>query len=72
MVTRVGMVSDGMRLYHEFQDSQESGKYDNTYREGVRIGGGWGGAWATGMLAAKAGAIICAPLTPYGQAGCAF
>lgn len=70
LFTGVGLALDGRSFYHEFQASKESGNYDNTYREGVRIGGGWVGAWGMGSFYAETGVAICVPLTPVGQAVC--
>lgn len=70
-LTALGIGIDGLSLYREFQHSQQTGNYDNTYREGVRIGGGWVGAWNVGSVSARGGAV-CAPLGPYGVAACGF
>jgi Glycine zipper len=54
----VGAVTDGLSLKHEIDRSRETGNYDNTYKEGARIAGGWAGAWAGGKLGASSGAVI--------------
>ncbi|GEM_PF-3441898 len=69
-LTGIGLALDGMNLFHEFQHSRQTDDYDNTYRAGSKIAGGWAGAWSTGLVFAEEAAIVCAPLTPYGQAAC--
>lgn len=54
----VGAVSDGLSLQTEIDRSRETGNYDNTYKEGARIAGGWAGAWAGGKAGAATGAML--------------
>jgi hypothetical protein len=54
----VGAVADGASLVNEINTSNKTGNYDNTYKEGARIAGGWAGAWAGGKLGAASGAAI--------------
>ncbi len=54
----VGAVTDGMSLKNEFDNSRQTGNYDNTYKEGARIAGGWAGAWAGGKAGAATGAML--------------
>jgi hypothetical protein len=53
----VGVASDGYSLAKEVQSSARTGDYDNTYREGSRIAGGWTGAWVGGKAGAATGAL---------------
>jgi hypothetical protein len=57
-----GVVSDGSSLYSQYQISQQTGNYGNTYQEGARIAGGWGGALIAGEAGAASGAVIGAAL----------
>jgi hypothetical protein len=54
----VGAVTDGLSLKHELDISRQTGNYDNTYKEGARIAGGWAGAWAGGKAGAATGAML--------------
>lgn len=72
-LTGIGMTLDGMSFYHEIELSQKTGNYDNTYREGSRIIGGWTGAWAVGTSMAEIGVACCAPIAPpIGSTVCGF
>jgi hypothetical protein len=62
----VGAAMDGYSLYSEYQQSAQTGNYANTYREGVRIAGGWVGAYAAGSLGAEIGAGVGLLFTPAG------
>lgn len=68
-LTGAGLFLDGWSLYHEFQQSEKTGNYDNVYRKGLQISSGWAGAWQTGSFFAEAGALACAPI-PYGGVAC--
>lgn len=70
-LTVFGAGLDGLSLYNELQHSQQTGNYSNSYREGLRIAGGWSGAWNLGSKTARAG-VICEPLGPYAIAVCGF
>lgn len=70
VLTGLGLYYDASSLYHEYQQSSQTGAYTNTYKEGTRIAGGWSGAYAGGAAGVKFGASFCAPLQPYGPAVC--
>ena len=55
--TVVGAVSDTVSLAQEVNTSVKTGNYDNTYKEGARIAGGWTGAWVAGKAGAATGAF---------------
>lgn len=65
-VTMVGAAVDGYSLYSQYQQSVQTGNYTNTYREGIRIAGGWAGAYAVGSLGAEIGAGVGLLFTPAG------
>lgn len=60
-----GAVQDSLSFYNEYKISENSGDYSNTYNEGLRIAGGWSGAWAAGATAAELSVAACIPLTPF-------
>jgi hypothetical protein len=62
----VGAAVDGYSLYSQYQQSVQTGNYTNTYREGVRIAGGWAGAAAVGTAGAEFGAGFGMAFTPVG------
>jgi hypothetical protein len=64
--TVIGAVSDGYSLYSQYQRSVQTGDYSNTYREGIRITGGWAGAAAVGAAGAEFGAGFGMAFTPVG------
>lgn len=71
LLAGVGLALDGMSLYGEYQHSKESGDYSNTYRESVRIMGGWTNAWAVGTSFSEMGIAGCAPIAPpFGSVAC--
>ncbi|PKB13885.1 LysM peptidoglycan-binding domain-containing protein [Janthinobacterium sp. 64] len=62
----VGAASDGYSFYSQYQYSAQTGDYSNTYREGIRITGGWAGAAAVGTVGAEFGAGFGMAFTPAG------
>ncbi len=64
--TVVGAAVDGYSLYSQYQQSVQTGNYSNTYREGIRIAGGWAGAAAVGTAGAEFGAGFGMAFTPVG------
>jgi hypothetical protein len=58
VATVVGVVSDGVSLAQEINTSSKTGNYNNTYKEGARIAGGWSGAWVAGKAGAAGGAAL--------------
>jgi hypothetical protein len=58
VATAVGVATDGLSLYGEIRTSAKTGNYNNTYKEGARIAGGWTGAWVGGKVGASTGAVI--------------
>lgn len=65
-LTAVGIASDGYSLYTQYHQSTQTGNYTNTYQEGVRIAGGWAGAYAMGSTFAQAGAAFGLAFSPVG------
>lgn len=53
-------------MYSEFKKRSQTGNYENTYREGVRIVGGWAGAYAVGAAGAEIGASFGVAFSPVG------
>ena len=62
----VGAAVDGYSLYSNYQQSVQTGNYANTYQEGVRIAGGWAGAYAVGLAGAEFGAGVGMAFSPVG------
>lgn len=66
----VGMVygayTDGAGLVDEWQISQKTGNYSNTYNEAARVTGAWTLAWGGGVAGAKLGGAIGAFGGPVG------
>ena len=71
-LTAVAATLDAKSLYDAYQTSHESGNYDQFFHETARVVGGWTGAVAVGTTFAKAAAMSCAPLGPYGPPVCGF
>jgi phage tail tape-measure protein len=65
-MTAIGAAVDGYSLYSQYQQSAKTGDYSNTYREGVRIAGGWTGAYAMGAAGAEFGASFGMAFSPLG------
>jgi phage tail tape-measure protein len=63
----VGAVQDGTSLYSEYQKSQSTGNYSNTYNEAARVAGGWSGAWAGGQALGTMGATWGLAFGPVGS-----
>lgn len=70
VLTAVGVGIDSWSLYREYQYSKKLNDYTNTYREASRITGGWSGALLVGSQGAKAGALACSSIPPYGPLAC--
>ncbi|WP_235582317.1 LysM peptidoglycan-binding domain-containing protein [Rhizobacter sp. Root1221] len=65
-LTGIGIAADSYSFYSEYQSSAKTGDYSNTYREGVRIAGGWAGAYAVGGVGAEFGAAFGLAFSPVG------
>lgn len=66
-LTAVGIATDSYSLYSQYQQSVKTGNYANTYQEGVRIAGGWTGAYAVGTAGAQFGAAFGLAFSPAGS-----
>lgn len=62
----LGATIDGYSLYSQYQQSTQTGDYSHTYREGIRVAGGWAGAYAVGAAGAQFGAGFGMAFSPVG------